>query len=298
MRGRARQAAAALAVLLALACTAVWAAVDYRPGGNRFDADGVTLHYTDRGDGVPVILLHGFGLNGRTGWELRGVPRLLRRDFRVITLDQRGHGRSGKPHDPAAYGPEMAHDVARLMDHLRIDRAHVVGFSMGAFVTLKFAGLYPDRAITAAVCGAGYEAADGGNLEALEAMRAAVLERGDFRALAKFLEPGRRDPPRLKAAAMNLYLRAANDELALAAVLGGFSRLAAPPDAVRAIEVPMISIIGSEDPFLPGVEALHALAPNHELVVVPGKNHMNTMISGAFKQALRDFLLRHAPEGA
>jgi pimeloyl-ACP methyl ester carboxylesterase len=295
MGRRARWVLAGLAGLLLLACTGVWAAVDFRPHGNRFDSNGVWLHYQDRGSGTPVILLHGFGLNARTGWELRGVPRTLLDDFRVIALDQRGHGRSGKPHDPAAYGEEMAHDVARLMDHLRLEKAHVVGFSMGAFVTLKFASLYPERLITAAVCGAGYEAVDGENLGALKAMQAAVLERRDFRPLAKFLEPGRQDPPRWKAAGMNLYLRAANDELALAAVLGGFPRLAAPPDAVRAIDIPMISIIGSDDPFLPGVEVLHALAPNHELIVVPGKNHMNTMISRAFKQGLLDFLRRHTP---
>lgn len=280
--------------LLVLLCASVWAAVEVRTGGNRFDSNGTWLYFKDYGgDGEPVILLHGFGLNGRTGWEIRGVPWVLSRKYRVIALDQRGHGRSGTPHEASAYGAEMARDVARLMDHLKLERAHVVGYSMGGFVALKFATLYPERLLSIGVCGAGFERPEGENLAALDRMSQEIQKDHDYGSLAKFLEPGRRDPPWIKVKLMNAFIRVANDDRALAAVLEGFKDLSVTEEALRHCTVPMLTVIGGDDPFLPGAEALHALVPGHRLVVVPGKNHMNTMISGAFRKALLDFLAQH-----
>ena len=73
----------------------------------------------------------------------------LAKDFRVIALDCRGHGKSDKPHDATKYGNEMIEDVARLMDHLNIPKAHIVGYSMGGAITGKFITMHPDRVLTA-----------------------------------------------------------------------------------------------------------------------------------------------------
>ena len=130
----------------------VWAGIHvYRTletEGQYFDSNGVRLHYIEQGAGSPVILLHGFGTNAAGNWMVTRVLPKLAGEHRVIALDLRGHGRSGKPHDPSQYGIEMVHDVARLMDHLGIERAHVAGYSLGGFVALKFASVYPERTLS------------------------------------------------------------------------------------------------------------------------------------------------------
>src|SRR5262245_57066753 len=80
-----------------------------------FDSNGVRLHYVDGGAGEPVLLLHGYS-NSVKLWEETGVSRGLRQDHRVIALDARGHAKSDKPRDPAAYGAEMGRDALRLLD--------------------------------------------------------------------------------------------------------------------------------------------------------------------------------------
>ena len=114
-----------------------------RPEQPSFDSDGVPIHYlvTGRAEGEPVVLIHGFAGNIETGGQVIAV---LQKDYKVIALDCRGHGGSGKPHDPAKYGVEMANDVARLLDHLKIDKAHVVGYSMGSGIALNFAVHHPE----------------------------------------------------------------------------------------------------------------------------------------------------------
>src|SRR5204862_320240 len=69
------------------------------------------------------------------------------------TMDCRGHGKSDKPHEPGKYGVEMVEDVVRLMDHLRIKRAHIVGYSMGSMITAKLLVTHPERLITATLGG-------------------------------------------------------------------------------------------------------------------------------------------------
>src|SRR6476469_4469889 len=83
-----------------------------------FNSNGVQIRYVDQGSGEPVVLVHGYTGNIERGWIDTGVFANLSKDHRVIAFDARGHGKSGKPHDPKAYGNEMAQDIGRLMDHL------------------------------------------------------------------------------------------------------------------------------------------------------------------------------------
>ncbi|HEY0104624.1 MAG TPA: alpha/beta fold hydrolase, partial [Rhizomicrobium sp.] len=96
-----------------------------------FPSGGLTLAYDDiggRGEGRPMILVHGFATNRAENWRRLGwYGALERRRTRAVALDLRGHGESAKPHDPSAYGREnMAGDILALMDHLDIARAHVL----------------------------------------------------------------------------------------------------------------------------------------------------------------------------
>lgn len=100
----------------------------------QFEFDGVRIAYEDKGEGDPILLIHGFASNKQVNWQYPGWVDLLVGDCRrVITIDNRGHGDSQKFYDPAAYGaPVMAEDAKRLLDHLDIERADVMGYSMGA----------------------------------------------------------------------------------------------------------------------------------------------------------------------
>src|SRR5205085_6565387 len=119
------------------------------------DANGVKLRYQIEGQGEPVLLIHGFTANIEIQWGLPGIIAALSKDHQVICYDCRGHGRSGKPHDPKQYGMEMVEDAIRVLDHLKIQKAHVVGYSMGAMITCKLLVTHPDRLLSATLGGAG-----------------------------------------------------------------------------------------------------------------------------------------------
>src|SRR2546423_10416220 len=121
-----------------LSCFLLAAPSSLRAEDHFFDSNGVKIHYIVEGKGEPVVLIHGFTAdidkNWRTGFAIgpdnqrRGpmIIEALSRNYRVIALDNRGHGKSDKPHDVKQYGNEMVEDVVRLLDHLKIGKAHVV----------------------------------------------------------------------------------------------------------------------------------------------------------------------------
>jgi pimeloyl-ACP methyl ester carboxylesterase len=117
-----------------------------------FTSDGVRIRYIDQGRGEAVILVHGFTSNLES-WVESGLLADLSMDYRVIALDLRGHGKSGKPHDPAQYGQAMCLDVIRLMDHLGVSQAHVVGYSQGARVVGYLLTTHPGKFLSATLGG-------------------------------------------------------------------------------------------------------------------------------------------------
>ncbi len=119
-----------------------------------FDSDGVRIRYVEQGSGEPIVPVHGFARNIER-WVETGVIKNLAKDHRVIALDCRGHGKSDKPHDPKQYGPEMGKDVVRLLDHLGIPKAHIVGYSMGGAITAHLLTMNPERFLTATLGGPG-----------------------------------------------------------------------------------------------------------------------------------------------
>jgi pimeloyl-ACP methyl ester carboxylesterase len=110
-----------------------------------FDSDGVRLAFIDEGEGDPVLLIHGFASSVRTNWIEPGwVSLLTKSGYRVIAIDNRGHGESEKLHDRALYSaPLMAEDARRLLDHVGVSRADVMGYSMGARITAFLALAHP-----------------------------------------------------------------------------------------------------------------------------------------------------------
>lgn len=261
------------------------------PEGASFESGGILIHYTDEGQGIPVVLVHGLAFNGNLEWRNAGIVNALLPTYRVITMDVRGHGQSGKPHDPAQYGVHMVDDVVRLLDHLKIAKAHVVGLSMGGFITLKLAVLHPARLLSASICAAGWQEPNAQNLDFGEAV-ARALERGEgIGPLAGKLGL----TGALEKFGVRIGVNYFNDPIALAAVLRGFPALSVSDAELRANAVPALTIIGSEDGFLPDARALNARMSQHTLVVVEGKNHMNIPTADAFIPALQRFLAEHPP---
>ena len=115
------------------------------PKAQTFDSNGVSISYTVEGKGEPVVLIHGLFASAQVNWRAPGIIRVLATNYQVIALDVRGHGASGKPTKESDYGVERADDVVRLLDHLKIKQAHLVGYSMGGMITLNVAARHPDR---------------------------------------------------------------------------------------------------------------------------------------------------------
>jgi len=161
-------------------------------GGQFFDSNGVQIHYVDQGAGEPVVLVHGFLASYVGNWETPGIMKALgTAGYRVIALDYRGHGQSGKPHGPEHYGLEMVGDVVGLLDHLNIERAHVVGYSMGGMITNKLRANHSDRLLTATLGGFGW-AGEGEDLTeriANTRRRADGIENRDMGPLMRRLAP-------------------------------------------------------------------------------------------------------------
>ncbi|MFA7691880.1 MAG: alpha/beta hydrolase [Candidatus Hydrogenedentales bacterium] len=261
----------------------------YRLPGKYLDVDGGRLFYREEGSGEPVILIHGYGINGDLNWRHSGVARALRKaGYRVILPDVRGHGRSAKPHDAEQYGAELLEDVIRLLDHLAIEKAHIVGYSMGGFIVIKLSQTFPNRMLSAVACASGFERPEGDRLEVLLQLIETLDESQSYKPLLLFLEPGA--PRKWKIGFVNFFMRWMNDTKALCALMKSFRDLAVTEDELRNNQVPMLSIVGSRDPLGRGVEEMLEMMPRYEAVYVDGGDHLTTMFSQQFKEALISFL--------
>jgi pimeloyl-ACP methyl ester carboxylesterase len=225
-----------------------------------FDSNGVRIRYQINGQGPPVVLIHGFG-ETLERWHSAGVVSALSPHFQVITFDVRGHGRSDKPRDRQSYGTELAADIDRLLGHLSVPKAHIVGYSMGSLVALDFAILHQERALSVVLGGAGWNPP-----EALD----------EFSQQAEAFEQGR------------MQTRNADEAKALAALLRGLRGLS--EQEVRRINVPMAAVIGSNDHFMPNVRRLARVLPSVKVVVINGADHATALSHPGFSSALLAFL--------
>ena len=118
------------------------------------DSNGVRIHYEVTGEGPPLVLLHGFGVSG-DAWRTGGHVDALADAFQVITMDARGHGRSGKPHGLAAYNiPNRVRDVTSVLDAVGVESAHLLGYSLGGVTGFGLGKHAPERFRSVIVLGA------------------------------------------------------------------------------------------------------------------------------------------------
>lgn len=273
MKGGSMRQLALIVVLSLLAPRSLAAAQD-----KFFDSAGAKIRYVDEGKGEPVILVHGFTGDIEGGWIATGILPELVKNYRVVAFDLRGHGKSDKPHEPRAYGREMVLDIVRLMDHLQIRRAHIVGYALGANVVAKLLVMHPDRFLTATIGGAG------GRLPFTpQELKAAEDEAKQFELLREKARPG---------------LGPLNDPLALAAIDRSKSEHSVTDQELKALKVPVLTIAGRLDVALPAVKHLGDVLPNVKVVVIDDAVHATADPRGAprraeFLAAMTTFLASH-----
>jgi pimeloyl-ACP methyl ester carboxylesterase len=267
-----------------------------RVQGEFFDSDGVPIHYTVQGSGEPVILVHGFGFNADLNWRSPGFVNALAKRYQVIALDNRGHGLSGKPHEVEAYGENMPKDIINLMDHLGLEKAHVVGYSMGGFITMKLLTLYPERLLSAAPCGMSWDLLRDDHRETIDKIATALEQGLGFGPLLERLNinPNRRG---LVERIFNRFLNRLNDTQALAKAMRGMEQLEVPEALIRDNQVPTLTVVGDIDPLAETAEKQHEVMKNHELVYLKGADHVSAMRHPDFIPALLKFLEAH-PAGS
>jgi pimeloyl-ACP methyl ester carboxylesterase len=285
-----------LFVFAAATLLAASASARTRPVEHTFDSNGVEISYTDEGTGVPVVLVHGFAVNKSLNWRIRGTTEALAKDYRVIALDLRGHGKSGKPHDSSAYGVEMALDVIRLLDHLGIEKAHVVGYSLGGFIALKLAVIRPERLITIAPCGSGWDPPDNESFFTTMDQFADDLESGKgVNPLAGALGGDRQEPTEAHKKWVNMVTSKLNDKDALAAMIRGLRGLSITKEELMGIDLPVCSIVGSDDVLKASMENMVGLVKNQEVTVIEGADHLQATASPELLETLQAFLQKNAP---
>ena len=240
------------------------------------------------------MLVHSYSSSLEEQWVKTGVLEAIAERYRAIAFDTRGHGESGKPHDPAAYGAEMTWDIVRLLDRLGIERAHAVGYSMGAHIVAHLLTVAPQRLLTATLGAAAgrldWSAAD----DAQTAIEADEMERGLMNAQMLRLWPA--DQPRPTAAelkAMSDAFLAGKDARALAAVRRGTRGQSVAAAQMAAVQVPVLGIVGSKDRYLAHFQELKKDMPQLQLVVLEGATHSSALGRPEFLQSLLEFLREH-----
>lgn len=239
-----------------------------------YSADGTRLATYTWGDlDAPVVVaVHGFASSARDTWVLTGwVRALTRAGYRVLALDQRGHGKSDKPHDGEAYAMRtLATDVETVMDTYLVDDAVYLGYSLGARVGWEVVRDLPHR-ITRAVLG--------GVPEGIP------LERLDLDQVRHYIADGTPVQDASTQSYIALTERVPGNDLNALLALAEGMRVSRTinPDASNAPTTPTLFATGSEDTVIEGSRALAASCPNSRFFVIPGRNHFNAPGSRAFK---------------
>ena len=252
-----------------------------------FSSNGVDIAFIDAAPqghdlGEPILLIHGFASNLRMNWVgPRWVETLTRAGRRVVAFDNRGHGQSEKLHAPGGYRPDlMTGDAANLLVRLGIERADVMGYSMGARIASLLALERPRLVRSLVLGGLGDRLLrDAGLPEAIaEAMEAPSLE-----SLA--------DPAQRLFRAFAEQTR--SDRLALAACARGFRRALTAEEAAR-IACPTLVAAGERDTIAGDASKLVAMLPRAEALSIPRRDHNLAVGDKAFKAGALDFLARRA----
>ena len=243
-----------------------------------FRHGAVEIAYLDEGEGDPIVLVHGFASSKNVNWVYPAwVSELKKNGRRVIALDFRGHGDSSKLYDPEQYSIEiLAGDVIALMDHLKIARIDMMGYSMGGRTTAYLARYQSERLRSAILGGIGIGLIEGGGpgenvARALEAPSLDDVTDPVGRTFRAFADQTR------------------SDRRALAACLRGSRRLMTEQEAAG-ITVPVLIAVGTKDEIAGSAEALGKIIPGSQVLNIPNRDHMRAVGDKVYKTGVLEFL--------
>jgi pimeloyl-ACP methyl ester carboxylesterase len=245
-----------------------------------FHNGAVEIAYLDEGEGDPIVLVHGFASTKGVNWVYpRWVSDLKKNGRRVIALDLRGHGDSSKLYDSKEYSIEiLGDDTLALMDHLKLERADMMGYSLGARITASLARDQPKRLRSAIFGGLGIGLIEGGGpgeniAEALEAPSLDDVTDPVGRTFRAFADQTR------------------SDRRALAACLRGSRRLMTRDEAAG-IAVPVLVAVGTVDEIAGSAGALGKIIPDSQVLDIPNRDHMRAVGDKVYKTGVLEFLSR------
>ncbi len=240
--------------------------------------DGVKIHYLIQGRGAPVVLIHGYTGSAYGNWFRNGVAQALVKNHLVVAIDCRNHGLSDKPDGATGFG--KAEDVIEMIDHLKIQKAHFHGYSMGGAIVGRLLALIPDRMITASFGGSGIAEADpevrakaptdkqGTDPQEAEALRTLRIRRAMDLGMSKEEAEKAADAPRP----------------ARTATAASATRPAAPArpqlDLSNLKNLPMLAINGEYDRPLAKTHRMWRELNNFTNVVLDGKSHNTAIMAG------------------
>lgn len=255
-----------------------------------FESAGVQIHYVDsEGEGAPVVLIHGFA-GSSDAWTNNGLIGMG--DYRTIAIDARGHGQSDKPHGPEFYGTAMADDVLALLDELDIEAAHIVGYSMGAEIALKFTVAHPERVLSLTVGGSGWSGTPEAEFYGFVGM--SLADNASFADWIRAMDPTMTDEifgymvAALEANGIRQEGQVTRALADVALAMAGLIDLTA--EEIAAIGVPVLGITGELDAERPNIEAMNGVVPDFTLVVIEGADHLDAPLTPQFREAIEAFL--------
>lgn len=240
--------------------------------------DTAEIAYFDEGEGDVVLLIHGFASNAHTNWINVGWTQLLiDSGYRVIAIDNRGHGESQKFYNQDDYLLEkMADDASALLTHLNISKAHVMGYSMGSRISATLASRYPEMVDKLILAGNGYNMIEGG-FDSSEIYDGLVAETDE-------------DVTTKIGTEFRYFAKATKSDLkALAAcIMGGRSYI--EKMLFENLKPKTMVIAGTEDTVAMNADKLASIIPNGHYVPIPKRNHMNAVGDKIYKQEVLNFL--------
>jgi pimeloyl-ACP methyl ester carboxylesterase len=243
-----------------------------------FDNGSVEIAYLDEGEGEPIVLVHGFASNKEVNWVAPGwVETLTRAGRRAIALDNRGHGASCKLYNPADYDRDkMAEDVRALLDHLGIERADVMGYSMGARITANLALAHPKRMRSAIFGGLGIRLVAGGGLppNVVRALEAPSID-------------GIADP---QGFMFRRFAEQTKSDLRALAACARAGAPALPRDQVARLTLPVLIAVGTKDTIAGSPRELAQLLPESRALDIPDRDHMLAVGDRVYKEGVLAFL--------
>jgi pimeloyl-ACP methyl ester carboxylesterase len=283
MRSSLRAQAAALAILI-FAAFVTAAAQSVAPLPERVtpaktwtdhawtSPDGTKFHYVEQGKGTPVILIHGLTSSAVGNWFNPGIAQKLAKTNRVIAIDMRGHGETGP--SPEDSNGTMIQDIVDFMDHLRIEQAHIGGYSMGGATTSGLLKIAPERFITASIMGIGVK-------ETPEWLGKGPTDAPGVAAPARAQGTGRVDLTRRADGAPRGAPKGAPD--------------ANPEVDLTKIDFPVLALNGGNDRPLAKTHRMWRELKDLTYVVIPGRNHMEACRDPLFGDALVRFITANNP---